>query len=155
MTKRQNNCNLKLVIIIVIERRITLAIIKTLKYSKQREAIKEFLLTRYDHPTADTVYANLKEQYPNISLGTVYRNLSLLSEIGEIQKLTTGNCADRFDGNTHAHNHFICRNCCQVSDLEMDSTTPRNEVVSKNFNGIIEKQITYFYGLCKDCIPKS
>ena len=61
----------------------------TLKYSRQRESIKEFLMTRKDHPTADVVYENMKKIYPNISLGTVYRNLSLLSEIGEIQKLST------------------------------------------------------------------
>lgn len=60
----------------------------TLKYSRQREAIKDFLMTRKDHPTADVVYENIKKIYPNISLGTVYRNLSLLSEIGEIQKLS-------------------------------------------------------------------
>ena len=52
----------------------------TLKYSRQRESIKEFLMTRTDHPTADVVYHHLREVYPNISLGTVYRNLSLLAE---------------------------------------------------------------------------
>ncbi len=56
-----------------------------LKYSRQRESIKEFLMTRRDHPTADVVYDNMKIIYPNISLGTVYRNLSLLSDIGEIR----------------------------------------------------------------------
>ena len=60
-----------------------------LKRSKQRESIKKFLISRYDHPTAETVYMNIKEEFPNISLGTVYRNLSLLADIGEIQKLST------------------------------------------------------------------
>ncbi len=59
-----------------------------LKYSKQRESIKNFLVTRYDHPTAETVYLNIRREFPNISLGTVYRNLNLLAEIGEIQKLS-------------------------------------------------------------------
>ena len=59
----------------------------TLKYSRQRESIKEFLMTRKDHPTADVVYENVKKIYPNISLGTVYRNLSLLSDLGEIQNV--------------------------------------------------------------------
>ena len=59
----------------------------TLKYSRQRESIKEFLTGRTDHPTADFVYENMKQIYPNISLGTVYRNLSLLADLGEIQKL--------------------------------------------------------------------
>ena len=70
-----------------------------LKRSKQRESIKKFLISRYDHPTAETVYMNIKEEFPNISLGTVYRNLSLLADIGEIQKLSTGIGPDRFDGN--------------------------------------------------------
>ena len=58
----------------------------TLKYSRQRESIKEFLRSRTDHPTADVVYENMKLIYPNISLGTVYRNLSLLADLGEIKK---------------------------------------------------------------------
>ena len=75
----------------------------TLKYSRQREAIKDFLMTRKDHPTADVVYENIKKIYPNISLGTVYRNLSLLSEIGEIQKLSNFGGADHFDGLSLIH----------------------------------------------------
>lgn len=61
-----------------------------LKHSKQRDAIEQFLATRYDHPTAETVYLNLREDYPKISLATVYRNLSLLAELGNIQKIPTG-----------------------------------------------------------------
>ena len=70
----------------------------TLKHSRQRDCIKEFLMGRYDHPTADMVYAHVREEFPHISLGTVYRNLSLLSELGEIQKITCEG-PDRFDGN--------------------------------------------------------
>ncbi len=55
-----------------------------LKYSRQREAIKNFLMTRHDHPTADVVYSNVRTEFPNISLGTVYRNLTLLADLGEI-----------------------------------------------------------------------
>ena len=83
----------------------------TLKYSRQRESIKEFLMTRKDHPTADVVYENMKKIYPNISLGTVYRNLSLLSEIGEIQKLSNFGGADHFDGCVTPHCHFMCTAC--------------------------------------------
>ena len=67
-----------------------------LRYSKQRESIKNYLCGREDHPTADMIYTSIREEYPNISLGTIYRNLSLLVEIGEIQKITTDG-ADRFD----------------------------------------------------------
>ena len=59
-----------------------------LKYSRQRESIKEYLRHTTEHPTADTVYGNIRKLYPNISLGTVYRNLSLLVDLGEIRKLS-------------------------------------------------------------------
>ena len=60
-----------------------------LKYSRQREAIKDYLSSVTTHPTADTVYMHIKEEFPNISLGTVYRNLNLLADIGEAIKITT------------------------------------------------------------------
>lgn len=85
----------------------------TLKYSRQRESIKQFLMQRRDHPTADTVYMNVRETFPHISLGTVYRNLSLLAELGEITKISTEG-PDRFDANQEPHYHFICRHCHAV-----------------------------------------
>ena len=60
-----------------------------LKYSRQRESIREFLMTRHDHPTADMVYHHIRQIYPNISHGTVYRNLSLLVNLGSIRKIRT------------------------------------------------------------------
>ena len=92
-----------------------------IKHSKQREAIMAFLKTRYDHPTADTVYMNIRQEFPNISLGTVYRNLSLLADLGEIQKLTPGQGPDRFDANVQPHYHFICKTCGQVMDMDMEN----------------------------------
>ena len=91
----------------------------TLKYSRQRESIKEFLRTRTDHPTADVVYENMKLIYPNISLGTVYRNLTLLADIGEIQRLRVGDGVDHFDADTSLHYHFVCTKCGCVEDLDM------------------------------------
>ena len=70
----------------------------TLKYSRQRESIKEYLSSTREHPTADTVYLHVKQEYPNISLGTVYRNLNLLADIGEAIKITPPYGGDRFDG---------------------------------------------------------
>ena len=71
-----------------------------LKYSRQREAIKCFLMTRKDHPTADVVYHSLRADFPNISLGTVYRNLDFLTESKEILKLESAGSIRRFDGDT-------------------------------------------------------
>lgn len=127
----------------------------TLKYSRQRESIKDFLADRTDHPTADTIYMNLRERFPNISLGTVYRNLALLSDMGDIIKITTGDGADRFDGNTMPHYHFICKNCQSVIDLKMENIDSIIDTAGKNFEGSIEGYITHFFGICGNCIKKS
>ena len=98
---------------------------KTMKYSRQRESIKNFLSTRKDHPTADAVYMNIRKEYPNISLGTVYRNLSLLASVGEIQKISCGDGVDHFDPNADPHYHFVCRDCGAVkADSERNCARP-------------------------------
>lgn len=125
------------------------------KYSRQRELIKDFLCTRKDHPTADVVYMNVRQQYPNISLGTVYRNLTLLSDTGEIQRLRLGDGVDHFDADTLPHNHFICTQCGSVLDLEMESIDYISEAAGEHFNGTIDGHVTYFYGTCGDCCKKS
>ena len=122
-----------------------------LKRSKQREMIKDFLMTRKDHPTADIVYMNVRQQIPNISLGTVYRNLTLLADIGEIQRLRLGDGVDHFDADISDHNHFICKECGSVIDLEMDGIEHINEIAAKHFGGKIAGHITYFYGTCEEC----
>ena len=126
-----------------------------MNYSRQRESIKDFLSTRKDHPTADTIYMNIRKQFPNISLGTIYRNLNLLSDIGEITRLTTGDGCDHYDFNTAPHNHFVCTRCHSVLDLEMDSIDDIVEVARKNFPGRIDRHCTYFYGICAECMDTS
>lgn len=125
-----------------------------LKYSRQRESIKEFLLHTNCHPTADTVYLNVKETFPNISLGTVYRNLNLLADMGEIIKIPTPDGADRFDGRTEPHYHFFCTECGKMMDLDMDAMTQINEIAGKNFDGEIEAHTITFYGKCSSCINR-
>ena len=71
----------------------------TIKYSKQREAIRSFLMTRKDHPTAEVVYENVREEFPNISLGTVYRNLTFLVDKGQAVKVPCNDGSVHFDGN--------------------------------------------------------
>ena len=123
----------------------------TLKYSKQRETIKDFLMTRKDHPTADVVYMNVRQQNPNISLGTVYRNLTLLADIGEIQRLRVGDGVDHFDADTSPHYHFVCTECGSVVDLQMDSIENITEIAGAHFDGRITGHVTYFYGTCGHC----
>lgn len=128
-----------------------------LKYSRQRESIKNYLAMTKEHPTADTVYLHVKEEFPNISLGTVYRNLNLLTDIGEAIKIPTPDGGDRFDGNVMPHNHFFCTSCSKVLDLELDMKNIEqvNRAAAENFDGMIESSTTIFYGKCGDCIQKS
>lgn len=126
-----------------------------LKYSRQRESIKEFLMTRTDHPTAETIYENLRKEYPKISLGTVYRNLSLLTDIGEIQTISTGAGPDRFDGNIRPHYHFICKRCGKVMDLKVQGLEHINLLAQHEFSGNIEGHTVFFYGCCEECMLDS
>lgn len=126
-----------------------------LKQSKQRNMIMEFLMGRKDHPTADMVYMNARMQYPNISLGTVYRNLTLLADIGEIQRIHMGDGVDHFDADTSEHYHFICDKCGAVIDLKMESIANIVQTAGENFDGKIAGHITYFHGICADCNKNS
>ena len=126
-----------------------------IKYSRQRDAIRQNLMGRHDHPTAETVYLDIKADFPNISLGTVYRNLSLLAELGEIQKIIAVNGPDRFDGNPRPHCHFHCNGCGKVLDIPFESQDKLNEYAAKNFPGIIEGSNVQFYGRCSDCVASN
>ena len=125
-----------------------------MKYSRQRQLIYNFLMTRKDHPTADVVYQNVRQEFPNISLGTVYRNLTLLADRGEIQRLQVGDGVDHFDGDTSLHSHFVCSECGSVTDLQMDCLDDMFSTARRNFDGRIEKQMTCFYGVCGACLDK-
>ena len=122
-----------------------------LKNSRQRQLIKSFLMTRKDHPTADIVYTNVRREIPNISLGTVYRNLTLLADRGEILRLRVGDGIDHFDADTSPHYHFVCNCCGSVIDLEMDSIEDILQKANANFDGQIAGHVTYFHGTCKNC----
>ncbi len=121
------------------------------KYSRQREAIKNFLISRTDHPTAETVYENIKLLYPNISLGTVYRNLNYLCGTGEAVKISCGDSREHYDGNTAPHYHFICRECSGVTDLYLDDLSFINTLASSRFGGDIHGHNMIFYGICEKC----
>lgn len=123
-----------------------------MKHSKQRDAILEYLHSTKAHPTADTVYENVRGQLPNISLGTVYRNLNQLADCGEILRLSCGGDSDRFDGTATPHYHFRCTTCNCVSDLETDPLDHINLIAGAGFAGRIEGHFVYFYGTCPKCL---
>ena len=123
-----------------------------IKHSRQREAILADLRSRRDHPTADMVYESVRIIYPNISLGTVYRNLSLLADHGQVLRISTGMGADHFDGFTNPHNHFICRECGMVEDMEYISCHELILQACGLFPGLIEDCELQFFGKCKNCL---
>ena len=127
------------------------------KHSRQRDSIKEFLMTRKDHPTADIIYTNVRQRNPNISLGTVYRNLNLLADKGEAIKISTPDGGDRFDGRTDLHYHVICRDCKRVYDLELDEQHIQsiNDLAGQHFDGTVDSHTILFYGTCKNCLNKN
>ena len=125
------------------------------KYSRQREGILRNLQSRRDHPTADMIYDSVRKEYPNISLGTVYRNLTFLTETGQILKISTQMGADRYDGFIEPHNHFICRHCGKVSDMSYVAQENIIENAAKSFDGLLEEYELQFFGICKDCLSKN
>ncbi|MDO5441169.1 MAG: transcriptional repressor [Bacillota bacterium] len=126
-----------------------------LKYSKQRESILKNLRKRCDHPTAEMVYESLKPANPSLSLGTVYRNLSLMSENGQILRFSAGIGPDRFDAMTHPHAHFICQKCGSVIDMDFVLSNDVLKSASSSFAGIIEDANLQFKGTCSDCLGKN
>lgn len=130
----------------------------TIKHSRQRDAIKNFLMSRKDHPTAEVVYSHVIKEFPNISLGTVYRNLSFLVENGQAIKVPCNDGSVHFDGNVMPHYHFQCVECGAVIDLDFDGTTESHQfcnAASQGFGGQIDGNVTFFYGKCPDCVKKS
>lgn len=123
----------------------------TTKYSRQREAIIHFLKSHNNHPTADTIYQNLRVNNPNISLGTVYRNLTKLSDSGIIRKISCNDSSDHFDGNTEPHAHFVCNCCHQIFDLDMNSLDFTNVLSDNQFEGTVTSTQLVFYGECENC----
>ena len=125
------------------------------KYSRQREVIRAFLEGRKDHPTADTVYTNVRQEIPNISLGTVYRNLMLLSETGEIAKVDVGDGVVRFDPMTDEHSHFVCSACGRVLDVMLEEKDLLQKAAKKALPGSrVTSHAVTFRGLCPRCCTK-
>ncbi len=125
-----------------------------MKYSRQREVILEEVKSRYDHPTADMIYKAVLEKIPNISLGTVYRNLNQLVEHGLIRKILIPDDSDRFDYCLSNHQHLYCTDCKNVFDIESDVLKGIDAVIEKETNYTILSHEMVFTGFCERCNRK-
>lgn len=124
-------------------------------YSIQRKAIYDFLAGRRDHPTADVIYDGIRKNISNISLGTVYRNLNLLSDSGRIRKVDCGDGLEHFDANTDAHQHFVCENCGCIEDIFLGELPELVSFAAKSFDGEIVTTDVVFRGTCSRCKNKA
>ena len=123
---------------------------KKLRHSHQRDMIYEYLLQTKEHPSAEMVYEELKSKIPNLSLGTVYRNLNLLEELGMVRKVTTLNNVERYDACCEDHVHFVCSKCGKIIDLP----NLTQEIKDNCFNEVghnVEWVSLILGGTCSDC----
>lgn len=121
-------------------------------YSKQREAIYNFLTGRKDHPTAEVIYENVRKGMNNISLGTVYRNLKVLSESGRIRKIDCGDGLDHFDADMSVHQHFVCEKCGRIEDIFLGDLPQLSAKAEKECEGTVKSTDIVFRGICRECL---
>ena len=119
-----------------------------MRNTRQRELILEIINNSYNHPSAYDIYLKCKKEIPNISLGTVYRNLNTLIESNNIQKIKSIDNIDRYDKMIN-HSHFICTLCNKIIDI--NDKFDYNEYVSEN--KVLNCKLI-LEGLCKDCLEK-
>lgn len=119
------------------------------KHSSQRDAVYANLCSRTDHPSAEDIYFCLKPEMPNLSIATVYRNLSQLCEDGMAQRIDTGSVV-RFDGNAAGHTHIVCMSCGAVADIDI---SPNDFILCarEKYDGFINSDAVMLYGICAVC----
>jgi len=122
-----------------------------LRMTRQRRVILEELRKLQAHPGADEVYEIVRKRLPRISLGTVYRNLEVLSELGEIQKLEFGGTLKRFDADPREHYHIRCSLCDRIDNAPMSTLKDMEARISSETEYRIIGHRLEFYGLCPEC----
>jgi len=122
-----------------------------MRKTRQKEAILEVLRGTTSHPTADWVYNEVRKEIPNISLGTVYRNLRLLCQNGEILELVLCGSLSRFDARSDNHYHFRCEKCGQVFDIDEPVNKEMDGRVARKTGFVVIYHRLEFRGLCREC----
>ncbi|MDD6435584.1 MAG: transcriptional repressor [Clostridiales bacterium] len=122
-----------------------------LNHSRQRSEILDYLKGTKEHPTASTIYAEVRKIDPKISLGTVYRNLTLLEANGMIRKLSVNSQPDRFDYDVNPHYHLCCTRCQKVVDLDIEPLIDIDSIAEAVSGATIRSHDCTFYGICNQC----
>lgn len=124
-----------------------------IRYSKKRSAILDLIKGTSTHPSAEWLFAQLKPEYPDLSLGTIYRNLTFFQEQGDIISVGVIGGQERFDATTHPHCHFVCEKCNSVLDLhEIQWNGAMEHQVSNLYGFSVNRVETTMYGQCDACL---
>ena len=122
------------------------------KHSKKRDAILQVIRSTDSHPSAEWIYSQVKPIYPDISLGTVYRNLALFEETGEVIAVATVDGQKRYDATADPHTHFICECCNSVIDVETPQPFAEMYKALRKVHGLEANHHSLtFYGKCDKC----
>ncbi len=124
------------------------------RMTRQRQAIIRVLASTKEHPTAEEIHAQVRDELPDISIGTIYRNLQMLLADGLVQEISLGRSGARFDANQQPHSHFFCRKCGRVYDVPAYETPPTPEI-TRQIPGRLDSQRTDFFGVCSACLKQA
>ncbi len=122
--------------------------------TKQKEAILKVLNSTYSHPTTSWIYEQVKEAIPNISLGTVYRDLKILARKGEILEIDFASNPSRYDSNIEKHYHFRCLKCDNIFDIDEKVNLEIDRRAAQKTGFEVFYHCLEFHGLCQDCQQK-
>ena len=122
-----------------------------MRKTKQKQAILEVLRSTTSHPTVDWVYNEVRKEIPNISLGTVYRNLRILCQLGQVLELVMCGSLSRFDARSDNHYHFRCQKCGQVFDVDEPINKEMDKMAARRTGFNVKFHRLEFYGLCLEC----
>lgn len=123
------------------------------KVTHQRLVILDYLLHSREHPSAEMIYADLRQRYPTISLATVYNTLEMLSKVGLVVDLGAPGERRRFDGIVSEHSHYFCTECGKVKDLNIPGADRALNKLVQETNLPVTRYRIDFFGLCEDCQP--
>jgi Fur family peroxide stress response transcriptional regulator len=122
--------------------------------SRHRTRILELLKSTGSHPTANWLYARLRREFPDLSMGTVYRNIGILVEQGQISRIAFGSTFDRLDARTTPHYHFICEQCGAVHDVDIPRARGLLGRIATPKGFVVRRHQVELYGLCAKCAAK-
>ena len=119
--------------------------------TKQREAILRVLRSTKSHPTADTIFEQVRKEIPNISFGTVYRHLRMMKKSGEIRELDLSGKPSHYNSDMREHYHLRCENCDRVFDLNQPVDITVSDTAGEEMGFKVTHPVLELRGLCKDC----